>query len=100
MPRVPNIGEIVLCELASGFVRPAIVVHKWGAESTTVQLQVFVDGTNDQRIHDADGNLVEAISLGEAQRGTAWRTSVAHASASEYFPRWHWSDEYQPGGQQ
>ena len=51
--RVPTVGCIVHYTLKSGHVRPAIVVHCWDGNPNVsyppgvVQLQVFVDGSND-----------------------------------------------------
>jgi hypothetical protein len=58
-----------------GEIRPAMVVRVWeGQEPPLVQLQVFLDGTNDDPI---DG---QALS---------WRTSVRYSAAHE-VGTWHW----------
>jgi hypothetical protein len=64
--------------------RPAIVVRDWdeGKEGPgTVNLQVFLDGTNDR-----DQGTVE-----ETSRGIAWRTSVPF-SAEPKPGTWHWPE--------
>lgn len=80
----PSVGRIVHYvmpprhEGAPPAVRPAIVVHVWSESGAyplpLVQLQVFVDGTNDGAEHTS---------------GVAWRTSVRYDP--EGAPgTWHW----------
>jgi hypothetical protein len=71
---------------AVGQIRPAIVVHVWGPETgyppgdQVVQLQVFLDGTNDVEVGGAS-----ARSLG----ATYWATSVRH-DEGKAGGTWHW----------
>ena len=77
-------GRIVNYVFASGEVRPAVVVKVWDAEGQSVNLQVFVDGSND-------------AALGGAQdRGVVWATSATYQEfegtrRTEPTPHtWHW----------
>lgn len=73
----PSIGRTVHFVMPNGDHRPAIIVRVW--DHTAVQLQVFVDGSN-------DAGLVHATELGQL---TVWRTSV-HQDADELKPgTWH-----------
>jgi hypothetical protein len=87
-----SIGRIVHYVLPNGKHRPAIIVETWGNETTTehiaVQLQVFIDGTND--LIGNTGAYGE-ISQEEAKAGVAWRTSVEYASESRACS-WHWPE--------
>ena len=57
-------------------IRPAIIVRVWNDETGMCNLQVFTDGTNDQR-HGTDGS------------GTLWATSREYSE--EYrVGTWHW----------
>lgn len=65
---------------AVGAIRPAIVVRTWGENggpSESVNLQVFLDGSNDLA-HQAPGVAVQV-----------WLTSV-HYSAEPKLRSWHW----------
>jgi hypothetical protein len=72
----PTVGRIVHFTLDhgpnAGQARPAMVVRVWN--DTCVQLQVFMDGTNDGP---------------EYTSGLRWCTSVHHA-AEPTAGRWHW----------
>ena len=90
----PTVGCIVHYTLKSGHVRPAIVVHCWDGNPNVsyppgvVQLQVFVDGSNDgeSRYGDDSGIFPE-----EGRAGLAWRTSVHPSESGNPEPgRWHW----------
>ena len=77
----PAIGRIVLYRFpeyeAHGAERPAIIVRTWGeSETAFVQLQVFVDGSND----------------GFAG-GTVWKTSVTRGFEEGQY---HFHDDPQP----
>ncbi len=67
-----------------GEVRPAIVVRVWeGSTEGLVQLQVFLDGANDDPIDGA---------------GLTWRSSVRYSAERDelgaYSPgTWHWPGE-------
>lgn len=54
--------------------RPAMIVKCWS--ETCVQLQVFMDGTNDR----LDGN------------GLVWVTSVSHDEDAKNPRTWHWPE--------
>lgn len=72
----PTVGRIVHYTLESGRsrgeVRPAVIVCVWNEDM--VQLQVFMDGTNDGP---------------EYASGLRWCTSV-HYAAEPAEGRWHW----------
>lgn len=77
----PAIGRIVLYQFheheAGGAVRPAIIVRVWGDQpESAVQLQVFVDGSND----------------GFAG-GTVWKTSVTRGFGPYQY---HFHDDERP----
>lgn len=55
-------------------VRPAVVVRVWDAHTGCVNLQVFIDGTNDGY---------------ESARGTVWKTSRLYSEGGE-AGTWHW----------
>lgn len=58
---------------SEGQHRPAIVVRVWDPGSSTVQLQVFTDGSNDDLAN------------------VEWRTSVSYSE--EHKPgTWHWPE--------
>lgn len=85
-------GRIVHYRLPNGDYRPAIVVNVFGNQPEDqpqhVQLQVFLDGSND-RIAEANksGEGAPAITEEEAARGLAWRTSVTEG---EGVGQWTW----------
>jgi hypothetical protein len=71
---IPSIGRIVHFVLPSGEHRPAIIVRIWDfvpTASSSVQLQVFTDGSNDGL------NYVE------------WRTSVHQDAETKAPGTWH-----------
>ena len=74
----PSIGRIVHYVLPDGTYpgehRPAIIVRTWSP--TTVQLQVFVDGTNDY----------------DDYAGTIWATSVSQDEETKAPRTWHWPE--------
>ena len=84
-------GRIVHYVLANGKHRPAIVVEDW-QDGETVNLQVFLDGSNDAtaEIHDGSAGVVFEH---ERTVGIAWRTSVAYADAKKKLVgSWHWPE--------
>ncbi len=60
---------------SEGQHRPAIVVRVWEKATGYIQLQVFVDGTND------------GFAPGE---NVVWRTSVQPDPTGEKPYSWHW----------
>ncbi|MDB5042150.1 MAG: hypothetical protein JWN27_2876 [Candidatus Eremiobacteraeota bacterium] len=94
----PTAGRIVHFVLGDGQVRPAMIVRVWSA--TLVQLQVFLDGTNDTQPTQRGDHTLAAIdnltTTGVSQvcdpRG--WATSVSYAAPVEVGmlePRtWFW----------
>ncbi len=64
----PNNGSTVLFTLPDGQVRPAKVTRVWspGDENSALNMQVFVDGSNDAGFFSEE----------ECTNGTAWKTSV------------------------
>lgn len=77
MSKQPSIGDIVLYVLPdgphAGEDRPAFVVQIWSGGY--VNLQVFIDGTNDYPDYN----------------GSVWATSIEHDE--EMKPRtWHWPE--------
>lgn len=84
-----TIGRIVHYVLADGQHRPAVVVQTWNPETSSyaegvVNLQVFMDGTNDLR---ASAGLTRE----QAERGLVWVTSV-HPDESKAPGTWHWAE--------
>ncbi|SRR6266568_1205805 len=65
-----------------GQVRPALVVRDWKQANGSVNLQVFVDGSNDYLAAGKDG--IWGFTL--------WKTSV-HYSADKGYGTWHKIDE-------
>ncbi len=79
-----TVGRIVHFVMPDGDHRPAIVVRTWGGDC--VQLQVFLDGTNDLTPAENGG-----ISREIAERGLMWATSVPYSEQPQ--PRtWHWPE--------
>lgn len=95
-------GRVVHFVLESGEHRPALIVNAWhegGGENGLVNLQVVLDGTNDQD----DGRAPpERIPPGASRynrpnredclRGSLWRTSI-HYSAEPLEGTWHWPEK-------
>lgn len=87
----PTVGRIVHYRVGgtdeTPDVRPAMVVRVWSA--TCVQLQVFLDGSNDahRTIVSGSGEPVPMFTGHETLRGLAWRTSVA---LGDSVGEWRW----------
>lgn len=78
----PSIGRIVHFwfkhrESGKLYARAAVVTHVWN--ESCVNLQVFIDGTNDR----------DVIAFGEAGQLAVWRTSVTR-SAEPQEGSWSW----------
>ena len=85
-----TVGRIVHYVLANGEHRPAIVVSE--TKSNIVNIQVFLDGSNDlsAELHD---NTLGAIFEHERVYGNAWRLSVHYANAKKKVTgTWHWPE--------
>ena len=85
---VPSVGRIVHFVLPAlqqlrphceGDHRPAVIVRVWSENDpdSAVQLQVFLDGRNDQE--DFDGKLL-------------WVTSSRHDEIEKLPGSWHWPE--------
>lgn len=72
----PTIGRIVSFKISQEEIRPAIIVRVWS--DTCVQLQIFIDGTNDRN---------KGFNIEEQLRGIAWRTSVVQGDDPG---QWQW----------
>jgi hypothetical protein len=69
--------------------RPAIVVRVW--DTTTnglVNLQVFLDGTNDR----IDKTNAQWITQEVTARGVMWSTSVKYDATGKEPHTWHWPE--------
>lgn len=69
----PTIGRTVLYRLSEDVVRPAVVVAINGG--TSVNLQVFFDGSND-RPEIVPENRGVTPTVAEREAGLGWRTSA------------------------
>jgi hypothetical protein len=79
----PTIGRIVHYILPEGHTipgehRPAMIVRVW--TDTTVQLQVFTDGSNDDPKHSHEAPNV------------MWKTSVVLDETATTQGSWHWPE--------
>lgn len=72
--------------MPSGEHRPAVIVRVWDAATGYVNLQVFLDGTNDL----VPPQNKEWISRESAERGMAWKTSVLYDDDEKKPHTWHW----------
>ena len=95
--RQVNVGDIVhvvMCKAnaarhTSEIHRAAVVVNTWGGEC--VQLQVFLDNTNDLfAIPNEYPNVYPSIE--QANLGMMWLTSVVY-SEDMSIRTWHWPEE-------
>ena len=91
-----SIGRIVHFILANGEHRPGIIVRVWPGEygnekvKDGVNLQIFLDGRNDNA---ADTSDIGGVFEHERAYGNAWRTSVKYADAKKKEPgTWHWPE--------
>ena len=94
--QTPSPGRIVHYVLPDEFKnagehRPAIIVKAWGSPPTQpypVQLQVFMDGSNDGYIQD----LGKVMSIVDGHPNTMWKTSVPYSeepkSGTWHFPEY------------
>lgn len=77
----PTIGRIVHYVLANGEHRPGIIVRTWPTDDEKVNLQLFVDGSND----------CAAEPQANYSTGVIWKTSAPHDE--EKKPNsWHWPE--------
>jgi hypothetical protein len=88
-------GRIVHYVLPNGEHRPGIVVRVWPGEfphntedQTGVNLQVFLDGTNDNKIY----NGLSFPAKEDQLKGNMWRTSVSYSSVPTPGT-WHWIEK-------
>ncbi len=83
---IPSIGRIVHFVLPSGEHRPAIIVRIWDlvpTERSCVQLQVFVDGSNDAAdLYDGERAVLPPVNA-------VWRTSVRQDPSGQTPGTWH-----------
>ena len=73
----PTIGRIVHYRISERAVRPALIVEVFSEINGCSNLQVFVDGAND----------LGPFTMGECERGLAWRTSVVQGDG---IKQWQW----------
>jgi len=92
----PTIGRIVHYVLPNGKHRPAIIVEVWPEEfpnnpeeKTGLNLQVFLDGTNDNALYE--GIDPEIPYTQRSHHGTRWATSAAYSSSLTPHT-WHWPE--------
>lgn len=83
--QVPSVGRVVHYVLEAGphqyDHRPALIVRTWGdTPDALVNLQVFVDGSNDYYPHQGPEPL------------TLWRTSVHYDPTGTVANSWHWPE--------
>ena len=83
-----SVGRLVRYVMTEGKheERPAVIVNTWGHEydeSGDIQLQVFIDGSNDV------GKDVSLLTAGQLVGGTIWKTSVQY-SETKQPGTWHW----------
>ena len=77
-----TIGRIVHYKLAEGVIRPAMVVAVNSPGNVgSIQVQVFLDGSND------GPRCLNLVGNEEADRGLAWRTSVSQGDGVD---QWQW----------
>ncbi len=90
MEQKPTIGRIVLYRVGTDdqglpVYRPAIIVKVWSP--TLVNLQVFLDGTNDRLWKYVNGVDPLFAYEDECLKGMAWRTSIPEG---EDIGNWSW----------
>ena len=94
----PTIGRIVHFILPNGEHRPAFIVRVWPNEygneeiKDGVNLQVFIDGTNDYNGSSTTKWLGPTPE--ECKNGCMWRTSVKYSNPllPENTETWHWPE--------
>lgn len=64
-------------------IRPGFVVQVWNSTCVNVQLQL--DGTNDRRWTDSEGKPL--FTEEQLSRGSAWLTSIVEGNA---IREWRW----------
>ncbi len=92
-------GRVVHFVLPDGSHRPALIVNAWkgGGEAGSVNLLVFLDGTNDAFMHDRPpvppigATRYADPTTEECLQGTMWRTSINH-SLEPLEGTWHWPE--------
>jgi hypothetical protein len=87
-------GRIVRFVAEDGVSHAAVIVKAWnkdagGNGNGLVNLQVFLDGSNDREFYDKQRGVMETkFTRDECDRGSAWRTSISFSSEPQ--PRtWH-----------
>lgn len=84
----PTIGRVVHFRVGgtdeTPELRPAFVVRVWS--STSCNLQVFVDGSNDHQLRYPD-TVTALFDLRQIENGVAWKTSVPEGDA---VGQWRW----------
>lgn len=93
MDQQPAVGRIVHYVLPDGTYpgahRPAMIVRTWGSDehpSETVQLAVFLDGSND---------YPNAVEPGTSYLRPFWKTSIMHDEDEKKPNSWHWPERVQ-----
>jgi len=76
-------GRIVHYVLQDGAHRPAIIVRNWNSPGGCCNMQVFLDGVNDEGITH--------VATDDARRGMQWCTSILY-SAKPQPGTWHWPE--------
>jgi len=87
-------GRIVHYIMAQGLERPAIIVRAWGdggGPNGCVNLQVFIDGTNDTP--PTPGQAFPLPETEDAKRGVMWRKSVVFSQNVKDSNTWHWPEK-------
>ena len=83
---IPSLGRIVHYVFSNGDHRPAIIVRIFDenpTERSYVQLQVFVDGSNDSHLLDHQDKAISPSP------NVVWRTSVLQDAADKAPGTWH-----------
>lgn len=85
----PTQGRTVLFRISETCTRPAVVVavNNPGIRNSKVNLQVFLDGTNDFFVPSDHDPKVPMFLPDECKHGIAWRTSVPMGDG---IGEWSW----------
>jgi hypothetical protein len=86
----PSIGQMVHFVMADGVaVRPAIIVWVWSY--FVVNLMVFTDGPNDDRLLVGGERSILPTSTADGKRTDCliWRSSVSYLETNQPGT-WHW----------